>query len=43
MRIPSKERINALRETYKGKRIKLIEMDDPLRTRAARERRGERE
>ena len=29
MRIPSKERINALRETYKGKRIKLIEMDDP--------------
>ena len=29
MRIPSKERINALRKTYKGKRIKLIEMDDP--------------
>lgn len=29
MKIPSKARIEALRKTYKGKRIKLISMNDP--------------
>lgn len=28
MKIPSRERIDALRATYKGKRIKLLSMDD---------------